>query len=296
MTERYPRTPSIPELMVVEYEGRRALISRHPDYQEMIKSIKGAFPRLRTVAESRNRDIFISALLEEVGDMARITPHTWATVLPSLTCVQVDIDASPWVHITVISWTVDAKPDGTLLDRATGREVAYLFWEAYTNPKPPLSPPTTRPGTPTETPNITFNPANPTLLPSESALLPFDKVTGYIDDVLLALGLHTEARTSFITYWLPNLSKHAFIALRFLLQDEYEKAAPLNITPAPDVITRVFMLFGGIEEGQIGQWDEAVTMASREVTVWKDIVGIDVTKVQDKSLFRVLEWGGMEVK
>jgi hypothetical protein len=29
-----------------------------------------------------------------------------------------------------ITWTVDAKPDGTLFDQGTRREVSYLFWEA----------------------------------------------------------------------------------------------------------------------------------------------------------------------
>lgn len=29
-----------------------------------------------------------------------------------------------------ITWTVDAKPDGTLHDNVTQRQVAYLFWEA----------------------------------------------------------------------------------------------------------------------------------------------------------------------
>ncbi|KEP47991.1 putative ubiquitin [Rhizoctonia solani 123E] len=166
----------------------------------------------------------------------------------------------------------------------------------------PSSPPTSRPTRPIESPPQAFDPANPVLLPSHPVPLPFDKVTGYIDDALLALGLHTEARTSFITlgrlfgYWLPNLSKHAFIALRFLPQNEYEKAAPLNITPAPDVTTRVFMLFRDVEEGRIEQWDEAVVMANRDVTVWRDVVGVDVAQVQDNSLFRVLEWGRMEVK
>ncbi|CAE6418931.1 unnamed protein product [Rhizoctonia solani] len=187
-----------------------------------------------------------------------------------------------------ITWTVDARPDGTLWDQGTKREVTYLFWEALTNPKLPLSPSITQPSSPVKAPFSTFDPSSPILLPSHSALLPFDKVTGYIDDVLLALGLHTEARTSFITYWLPNLSKHTFIALRFLPQGEYETAAPLTITPAPELTTRVFMLFMGIEQSQIALWDEAVVMASRDVTVWRE--------VHDKSLFRVLEWGGMEVK
>ncbi|CAE6411005.1 unnamed protein product [Rhizoctonia solani] len=134
------------------------------------------------------------------------------------------------------------------------------------------------------------------MIPSQSVLLPFDKVTGYIDDALLALGLHTEARTSFITYWLPDLSKHAFIALRFLPQDEYEKAAPLNITPIPEVVTRVFMLFRGVEESQIELWNDAMDMERMDASVWKNIVGIDEAKVHDKSLFRVLEWGGVGVK
>lgn len=29
-----------------------------------------------------------------------------------------------------VTWTVDAKPDGTLFDHENGREAAYLFWEA----------------------------------------------------------------------------------------------------------------------------------------------------------------------
>ncbi|EUC55115.1 ubiquitin-like protein [Rhizoctonia solani AG-3 Rhs1AP] len=222
--------------------------------------------------------------------------HSWtfSEIYPPTTITTVDKDTESLGQ--TITWIVNAQPEGTLWDHATGREIAYLFWEAHTNPKLPSSPPTTRPSSPVESPSQVFDPASPVLLPSHSTLLSFDKVTGYIDDVLLALGLHTEARTSFITYWLPNLSKHAFIALRFLSQNEYEQAAPLNITPAPDVTTRVFMLFGGVEESQLEQWDEAVAMASKDVTVWRDIVGLDTGRVHDKSLFRVLEWGGMEVE
>ncbi|CAE6417632.1 unnamed protein product, partial [Rhizoctonia solani] len=160
-----------------------------------------------------------------------------------------------------------------------------------TNPKFPSSPPLIWPNSPVEALVGSFDPASPVLLPSHSALLPFNKVTGYIDDALLALGLHTEARTSFITYWLPDLSKHAFIALRFLTQNEYERAAPLDVSPAPQVVTRVFMLFRGVQESQIELWNDAAEMASRDVTVWRDIVGVDISQVRDKSLFRVLEWG-----
>jgi hypothetical protein len=55
--------------------------------------------------------------------------------------------------------------------------------------------------------NLTCSPADPPIfepgtaevLPSESILLPAQKTTSYLDDALTVLGLHTEARTSFIT-------------------------------------------------------------------------------------------------
>jgi ubiquitin C len=45
-----------------------------------------------------------------------------------------------------------------------------------------------------------FDPARPSVSPSDSVLLPTGKVPGYLDMALKALALHTEARTSFITY------------------------------------------------------------------------------------------------
>jgi hypothetical protein len=50
------------------------------------------------------------------------------------------------------------------------------------------------------------------------------------------------------SYWLPSLLEHKHIALRFLPQASYEQAAPLRISPTPDVVTRIFMIFRGIEE------------------------------------------------
>ncbi|KAG9096412.1 hypothetical protein FRC07_010938, partial [Ceratobasidium sp. 392] len=192
-----------------------------------------------------------------------------------------------------VAWNVDAKPDGTLLDHRTRREVSYLFWEAHTNPALPLSPPCSRLSSPDQAALGRFNPARSTITPADSVVLPFGKVTEYIDDVLILLGLHTEARCSFITYWLPDLQVHGHIALRFLSQTEYEAAAPLNVTPTPDVTTRVFMLFRGIEEYELDAWSNA---GLKGPDVWRDVVGVDVQKATDSHLFRVLEWGGMGVK
>lgn len=194
-----------------------------------------------------------------------------------------------------VTWVVDAKPDGSLFDHGSGREVSYLFWEAHTKTTFPLSPTVSRSNNPIQGVSI-FDPARPIVEPSNSVLLPLDKVTGYVDDVLGSLGLNTEARCSFITYWLPDWQRHEYIALRFLPQEEYETAAPLTVTPRPDVTTRVFMLFRGVAESRLDEWTNAKSKGDEDHSLWRDVVGVDLSKSQDPRLFRVVEWGGMEVK
>jgi hypothetical protein len=55
------------------------------------------------------------------------------------------------------------------------------------------------------------------------------------------------------------------------------------------------MLFRGVDEENLELWDEAKERTNNAIGVWRKVVGIDVDKLQDVSLFRVIEWGGMEV-
>ncbi|KAG2116999.1 uncharacterized protein F5147DRAFT_811009 [Suillus discolor] len=141
----------------------------------------------------------------------------------------------------------------------------------------------------------TFNPASSSLDNTDSIVTPVDKVTVYLDNSLKVLGLHTEARTSFITYWLPSILKHEYVALRFVPQAAFERAASLRISPQPDVVTRVFMLFKGIRKEDLANWTNAQIQAEKDVAWWVDVVGVDPARAGDVTLFRVLEWGGMEV-
>ena len=93
--------------------------------------------------------------------------------------------------------------------------------------------------------------------------------------------------------------KHEYVALRFLPQASYEQAAQMRISPAPDVVTRVFMLFRGVAPGDMGLWEHAAARATAEdggAAFWARIVGVNLARASDRRLFRVLEWGGMEVK
>ncbi|PIL28617.1 hypothetical protein GSI_08659 [Ganoderma sinense ZZ0214-1] len=192
-----------------------------------------------------------------------------------------------------IDWTVSAQPDGTLVEKDTGLELSYLFWEADSNASLPTSPPLSpADGALAEY----FDPVYPALdCDSPTAvLLPFAKLLPYLDATLKKLSLHTAARNDFITYWLPKLAKQPFVALRFLPQAAYERAAALEVHPKPEVVTRVFMLFRGvsIEDAMQSAWSDALDRVG-EVD-WPKVVGIK-DEAWDESRFRVLEWGAMEV-
>jgi hypothetical protein len=70
------------------------------------------------------------------------------------------------------------------------------------------------------------------------------------------------------------------------------------VCPAPDVVTRVFMLFRGVASADVELWQSAsaLTSAVDDTVSWTEIVRVDAARGHDLRLFRVLEWGGMEIK
>jgi hypothetical protein len=55
------------------------------------------------------------------------------------------------------------------------------------------------------------------------------------------------------------------------------------------------MLFRGVTESDFAAWPNALARATEDVETWERVIGVDVEKAVDERLFRVLEWGGMEV-
>jgi hypothetical protein len=188
---------------------------------------------------------------------------------------------------STIEWNVAAKSNGDLTENTSGLQLSYLFWEAEVTP---YRPPT--PGD-EEIAKVSFNPANPVVSPENAVVLSFTPFLKYLDCALTSLGLHVAARNDFVTFWLPHFVRiresGKDIAFRFLPQAEYEHAARLDVVPAPDVITRVFLLFGGVDPSDL-DWAEAYQRAG-DVN-WKQIVGVR-DEAWDSTKFRVLEWGGM---
>lgn len=111
-------------------------------------------------------------------------------------------------------WRVTASPDGTIT--CNGREYSYLFWEGTM-------------------PN--FTPAF-----SKGFIVPREDTVPFLQKVLSEIGLTPREYNEFIVYWAPILSKNAYNKITFDTE-QYEKQAKLNITPAPDSILRVYMVY-----------------------------------------------------
>lgn len=57
------------------------------------------------------------------------------------------------------------------------------------------------------------------------------------------------------------------------------------------------MLFKGIPAEQLGAWEDATIRSKANISFWREVVGLEsVERWNDPTLFRVLEWGGMEIR
>ena len=97
----------------------------------------------------------------------------------------------------------------------------------------------------------------------------------FLADILPKLGLSEREANEFIIYWLPVMQENPYNLITFQTE-EYEKNAKLNISPEPDTVIRVFMVFKALD---------------REVD-------IEAPEIQTPSRegFTVVEWGGSEIK
>jgi hypothetical protein len=111
---------------------------------------------------------------------------------------------------------VTARPDGTLF--LSGREYSYLFWDGY----------------PSQERLYNMN---------EGFVVRGEDTVEFLQEKLAQIGLISREYNEFIVYWLPLMQNNNYNFIRFATPDEYDKFAKLTISPAPDSILRVFMIF-----------------------------------------------------
>lgn len=145
-------------------------------------------------------------------------------------------------------WDVIAKPDGTLTNIADNREYSYLYWEGIANNEWDLS---------------------------KGFVVKGCDTQKFLQEKLAYMGLTPREYNEFIVYWLPILQENAYNFINFAGED-YENIAQLEITPKPDSILRVMMLYKPLKKS------------------------IDVEEQELKTFvregFTVIEWGGAEIQ
>jgi len=146
-------------------------------------------------------------------------------------------------------WKVVAHPDGRIVNLSDGNEYSYLFWEGL-------------PGK-----NVDYNLSEGFIVKGEDTIV-------FLQDTLRKLGLTPKEYNEFIVYWYPLMQKNDYNLIHFAAK-EYEDVARLDISPKPDSILRVFMVYKAVKG------DESIP--AQEIKPFK------------REGFTVVEWGGSEL-
>lgn len=129
----------------------------------------------------------------------------------------------------------------------------YLFWEGET-------------------------PAIQTLVDyNEGFVVSKENVTAFLEEKLTEMGLNDQERTDFITFWGPRMVGSEKNHVQFLFNKEYDDIATLSVTPKPDHIFRLYMLWTPLPESA------TLNPAPQKLSTVKH------------DGFSVVEWGGSEL-
>jgi hypothetical protein len=146
-------------------------------------------------------------------------------------------------------WNVTAHPNGNII--CNDKHYNYLFWEG---PLIDIS---------------EFDLTNGFYVHS-------DTVVQFLEHTLTKVGLTDTEQADFITYWAPQLILNDLNFIHFDFNEGYKKLiAQLEVTPKPETLIRVFMMF---------------KPASKVQQTKPQII----PKVNRKG-FTVVEWGGSSI-
>ena len=144
-------------------------------------------------------------------------------------------------------WKVTAKPDGTLYDE-NGKEYYALYWEGE------------------QRNHFTLD---------EGFVIPGEQTASFLEESLNILGLNRREANEFIVYWLPQMENNAYNLIHFST-NEYTAAAQLNITPKPESLIRVMMVYKPL--------DHPIDIPQQNLYDLRT----------ERKGFTVVEWGGSE--
>jgi hypothetical protein len=147
-------------------------------------------------------------------------------------------------------WDVTATPEGQL--KVNEEIYNYLFWEAseYISPN-----------------DVNTN---------EGFVVAGESITDFLEEKLTYAGLNGSERADFITFWAPRMTAHSDVFVQFHFNKQCDRFAELTITPKPDNIYRIYIVWQPVDQLRIAPEPQEI-------------------QVMDRSGFSVLEWGGQEL-
>jgi hypothetical protein len=155
----------------------------------------------------------------------------------------------PAYDFTQKGWTVTAYPDGKIIG-ADDKEYSYLFWEGE-SAKP-----------------ISYDLSTGFIVKGEDTVK-------FLQKTLSKMGLTPKEYNEFIVYWFPLMKNNKYNLIHFA-GDEYTNTASLAISPKPDSILRVFMVFKPL--------DNLIDIRPQEIETFS------------RKGFTVVEWGGTKLE
>lgn len=149
-------------------------------------------------------------------------------------------------------WSGTAHADGSFT--TNDKTYPYLFWEGESNHLARLQ---------------DF---------SEGFLVKKDEVIAFLEEQLTQIGFNDRERTDFITFWGPRMTQSEQGFVRFLVNEDYaEQVAALNISPKPDHIYRLYLLWTPLDE------TPSITPKPQKLPALQ------------RGGLTIVEWGGSEV-
>lgn len=150
---------------------------------------------------------------------------------------------------SINGWEVTANPDGSLVNHSDGLSYSYLFWEGKSN-----------------TDFSKFN---------DGFIVKGSDTRTFLQKTLKDLGLTAKEYNEMIVFWLPKMENNKYNLIHFAGK-EYTDGAKLSISPTPDSMLRVFMVYKAVDK-------------------YQQIKSQTISSFERKG-FTVVEWGGTEVK
>lgn len=145
-------------------------------------------------------------------------------------------------------WEVRVFPDGRVHDYKTERDYYSLFWETEGRPYAE---------------NI-----------EEGFVVKGSKTRAFLEEKLAYLGLNYKEANEFLIFWLPMMENNAYNAIYFA-EEEYEAMSKLDISPSPETIIRIMMMFQPL--------DYPIQLNKQKLE-----------EAPKRKGFTAVEWGGME--